>query len=74
MLVYLVLGLVPKFDLPHCTVVSYWGSPIHLPVTPAWPVTSETGPLPLEKCSSTTEGQADKRKGAQRGHFLLLKR
>ena len=32
----------------QCTVDSYWGSPIHLPVTPAWPVTSETGPLPLD--------------------------
>ena len=35
----------------HCTVDSYWGSPIHLPVTPAWPVTSESCPLPLEYSS-----------------------
>ena len=32
----------------HCTVDSYWDSPIHLPFTPAWPVTSETCPLPLD--------------------------
>ena len=32
----------PGFTLApaHCTVDFYWGSPIHLPVTPAWPVKS----------------------------------
>ena len=32
---------IQTFDVRQCTVDSYWGSPIHLPVTPAWPVTSE---------------------------------